>query len=571
MEQNRHMRKLTAIFSADVVGFSRLMEEDEDWTINTLEDNKRLISEFIEEYKGRVVDAPGDNVLAEFSSVTNAVECAVKIQHELKHKNANLIECRRMEFRIGVNLGEVIEDDGHIYGSGVNIAARLEGLTEAGGICISRRAYDHVKTQLDLGFEYLGEHCVKNISEPIRVYRVLMETKDAGKVIGENNAPNQRKYKIVIAALIILIIVAAGLIFWSYYPSQSDKIEQAFTESPKINFVIETKKALKTIAVIPFVSVSSDHEQENFVDGLSLEIISRLLLIKGLNVSPSTSSFAFKNTDRTAREIAVILGREYILEGNVRKVGDALRINVQLFRASDDSHLWSETYDLELKNILAIQEKIATKVADELKVTLGEKSTRELGSTNNLEAYEIYMVARGQYFLPIVTSDSYLQKSLKSINAAIALDPDFALAWTLKATIHLQIAANSPNDRVVPEYDNALQAAQRAINIERNLAEAYIALGRYRSWTGDWIEAELAFRKAVKLKNEQLITGNEIPYHYICVGHFKKAHEILNEIRLSEPYDQAIRSTYIICLGLIGDKKGAEEEYGRCEALFGEL
>lgn len=162
MDQDSTKRKLSGILSADVVGYSHLMEEDEAWTIKSLEENKRLMGELIEEYEGRVIDALGDNLLAEFNSMINAVECAVKIQQELKKKNDNLIESRRMHFRIGVNLGDVIEEDGRIYGSGVNIAARLEALTEPGGICISRRTYDHVKTRLDLGYEYLGEHNVKN-------------------------------------------------------------------------------------------------------------------------------------------------------------------------------------------------------------------------------------------------------------------------------------------------------------------------------------------------------------------------------------------------------------------------
>lgn len=161
MNQDRTKRKLTAIFSADVVGYGRLMEADEAWTIKSLEENKGLISKLIGEYYGRVIDAPGDNVLAEFSSVTNAVECAVKIQQELKKKNANIVENRRMEFRIGINLGEVVEEGGRIYGSGVNIAARIEGLSKSGGICISGRTYDHIKTKFDFGYEYLGEHNVK--------------------------------------------------------------------------------------------------------------------------------------------------------------------------------------------------------------------------------------------------------------------------------------------------------------------------------------------------------------------------------------------------------------------------
>src|SRR4030043_1972298 len=220
MNQDRTKRKLSAIFSADVVGYSRLMEADEAWAIKSIEENKSLITNLIEDYHGRVGDAPGDNMLAEFNSITNAVECAVKVQQELKKKNANIIENRRMEFRIGINLGEVVEEGGRIYGSGVNIAARIEGLSKSGGICISGRTYDHIKSKFDFGYEYLGEHNVKNISEPIRVYRVLMEPEAAGKIIGEKKPPIRISRKIAMAAVIIFIIIVAGLTGWFLYPHQ---------------------------------------------------------------------------------------------------------------------------------------------------------------------------------------------------------------------------------------------------------------------------------------------------------------------------------------------------------------
>ena len=184
MSEERAKRKLSGILSADAVGYSRLMQDDEAATILTLADSKQLMADLIQQYRGRVVDAPGDNLLAEFGSVVDATECAVKIQQELKAKNAERSEKRKMPFRIGINLGDVVEDDDRIYGDGVNIAARLERLAEPGGICISRTAYDHVKNKLALGYEYLGEHSVKNIAEPVRVYKILMEPDAIGKVLG---------------------------------------------------------------------------------------------------------------------------------------------------------------------------------------------------------------------------------------------------------------------------------------------------------------------------------------------------------------------------------------------------
>jgi adenylate cyclase len=217
---------------------------------------------------------------AEFNSVINSVECVVKIQQELKKKNDTLIEERRMHFRIGVNLGDVVEEEGRIYGSGVNIASRLEGLAEPGGICISGRTYDHIKTRLGLGYKYLGEHNVKNIDEPIRIYRLLMDSENAGKVIGKKEVPSRAYYRTAIVAVIILIIIGAGFFVWDFYSNQS--IQE---ETPK------------TIATLPFDDFSPEEDQGYFVDGLSEEILNSLAHIPNLNVTGRTSSFSFKGTN----------------------------------------------------------------------------------------------------------------------------------------------------------------------------------------------------------------------------------------------------------------------------------
>jgi adenylate cyclase len=230
MTEERARRKLSGILSADAVGYSRLMQDDEASTIRNLEESKRLMGELIGQFKGRVVDAPGDNLLAEFSSVVDATECAVKIQQKLKTKNTELPDTRKMEFRIGVNLGDVVEEADRIYGDGINITARIEGLAEPGGICISRTAYGQVKNKLNLGYEYLGEHSVKNIAEPVSVYRVLMEPDAAGKVIGEKRFLGKFSRKTAMAVIIGLVIVAGGLIGWNIYLQQFKKIEPGSVE-----------------------------------------------------------------------------------------------------------------------------------------------------------------------------------------------------------------------------------------------------------------------------------------------------------------------------------------------------
>jgi len=213
-------RKLAAIFSADVEGYSRLMRENEEATVQTLTTYREVMTTLIQQHNGKVLDSPGDNLLAEFVSVVDAVQFAVAVQIELKARNHELAENRRMKFRIGINLGDVIQEKGQIYGDGVNIGARLEGLAEPGGICISRTAYDHVKNKLKVGYEYLGEHSVKNISEPVRVYRVLIAPESAGKVIGEKRFLGRIPRKTSMAAIIGLAILAGGLIVWNIYLQQ---------------------------------------------------------------------------------------------------------------------------------------------------------------------------------------------------------------------------------------------------------------------------------------------------------------------------------------------------------------
>jgi adenylate cyclase len=264
--EERAKRKLTAILSADVKGYSRLMGEDEFGTVRTLEAYREMIAEVIRNYRGRVVDSPGDNILAEFLSVVDAVESAVEIQKELKAKNAELPEDRRMEFRIGINLGDVIEEGERIYGDGVNIAARIEGLAEGGGVRISRTAFDQVRNKLNLGYENLGEHSVKNIAEPVRVYRVLMEPEAAGKVIGEERLRRRQWRWAAIGGVAVLIIVIGALAVWNFYLRPS--IEPASVE--KMAFPLPDEPS---IAVLPFTNMSGDPQQEYLSDGLTEQII----------------------------------------------------------------------------------------------------------------------------------------------------------------------------------------------------------------------------------------------------------------------------------------------------------
>jgi len=261
MSKKEFNRKPSCILSADVVEYKRLIDSNEASTVRYLEENKNLISKLIEDYNGRAVDSPGDNLLAEFSSAVKAVDCAAKIQKELKIKNAELLESHRMQFRIGINLGDVIEENGRLFGSSVNIATRIEELAQPGGILISRNAYDQVKIKLDLGYEYLGEHNVKNISEPVSIYRVLTGTEATEKVI------HGGIYRWISIAFII--IIAAGLFAWIFYTKQRLKTEPDSIEIEQAPVAQDVKEVLKTIAVLPFDDLLPDNDQEHFALGRS--------------------------------------------------------------------------------------------------------------------------------------------------------------------------------------------------------------------------------------------------------------------------------------------------------------
>jgi len=291
-------RKLTAILSADVEGYSRLMAEDEGSTVRTITTYREVMTTLIQQHRGRVVDSPGDNVLAEFTSVVDAVQCAVAVQKEISSRNNELPENKRMNFRIGINLGDVIEEGDRIYGDGVNIAARLEGLSEPGGICISKTAFDHIESKLPYGYDFIGDQTVKNIPKPVGAYRVLMDPRVTvkGKLEGEKPSPARRTPILVGIAVVLVLAAAAGI--WQLY-MRGPSIEPASVE--KMAYELPDKPS---IAVLPFDNLSNDPEQEYFGDGLTEEIISSLSKIPKLFVIARNSTFTYKGKPVKVKQVA---------------------------------------------------------------------------------------------------------------------------------------------------------------------------------------------------------------------------------------------------------------------------
>ena len=473
MTAERAKRKLSAILSADVKGYSRLMGDDELATVRAVEAYRKMIAEVVRNYSGRVVDSPGDNVLAEFLSVVDAVESAVEIQKELKGKNAQLPENRRMQFRIGINLGDVVEEGERIYGDGVNIAARIEGLAEGGGICVSGTAFDQVKNKLSLGYEYLGEHSVKNIAEPVRVYKVLMEPEAAGKVLGEvRPKPKQWRWA-AIGGVVAFIIVAGILAVWHQY--LRPQFEPASVE--RMAFPLPEKPS---IAILPFINMSEDPNQEYFSDGIPEDIITTLSKIPRLFVIARNSTFTYKGKSVKIQKVSEELGVRYVLEGSVRKAGERVRITAQLVDATMGHHLWAEKYDRDLRDIFALQDEVTKKIVRALVVKLTEDEQKILvhKKTDNLEAYD--SILRGiDHFLRMTGEEN--AEARKLFKHAIDLDPNYSVAyswlgWTYWMEWSFEWSQNPTS------LERAFELAQRALSLDDSLSDAHALLGKVYLW-----------------------------------------------------------------------------------------
>jgi adenylate cyclase len=428
-------RKLTAILSADVKGYSRLMGEDEVGTLRMLTAYREVTDALIQQHRGRIVGTAGDSILAEFASAVDAVQCAVDIQQALKTRNAALPSERRMEFRIGINVGDVIVEGPQIYGDGVNISARLEALAEGGEICLSGTVYDQVENKLVLGYEYLGEQTVKNIAKPVRVYRVRLAREAVAP-------PVREKDEVTVPSL-------------------------ALPDKP-------------SIAVLPFVNLSSDPEQEYFSDGMTEDLITDLSKLSGLFVSSRYSVFTYKGKAVKVQEVSRELGVRYVLEGSVRKVGDRILITAQLVDATTGGHVWAERYDRPLQDLFALQEEVRRKIVVHLALRLTDEEQEQLqrAYTPHPEAYDYTM--RGWGYLYRFTPDANAQ-TRQLCEQAIALDPTYGVAYAVLGwTYFMEWVLQWSQDPQALE--RAFELARKAIALDDSLPPAHELLG----WTYLW-------------------------------------------------------------------------------------
>ncbi len=550
MKEERAKRKLSAILSADVKGYSRLMGEDELATVRTLEAYREMIAEVIRNYSGRVVDSPGDNLLAEFSSVVDAVESAVEIQRELKAKNAELPEKRKMEFRIGINLGDVIEEGERIYGDGVNVAARIEGLAEGGGICISRNSYEQVKNKLNLGYQYLGEHSVKNISELVRVYRVLTEPEAAGKVIGDERGRPRKLRWVIPAAIAAVVIVAVVFLTWNLY-FRLPPIEPASVK--KMAFPLSDKPS---VAVLPFSNLGGDPEQEYFSDGITNDIITDLSKFRELLIISSNSVFTYKGKSVKVQDIGRELGVKYVLEGSVQKSSDVVRINAQLIDATTGHHLWAERYDRALKDLFALQDEIVQTIVGTLAVKIDAVERKRVmrKETESTEAYDYLL--RGMEYLSRATRLAN-SKARQLFRRAIELDPRYASAYVALGMCHQQAIALGWTEFPAQLLKRVHDLAKKSLSLEESNAGAHALLGTVYTWEGQHDLAISELKRAIELNPNDARSHYTLGWVMLYSG---RVDDAIHAIETALRFDPNISPPDLMRLGLSYYLKGRYDD-----------
>jgi adenylate cyclase len=469
-------RRLTAILAADVVGYSRLMERDEAGTHAALTARRKSVLEpLVAKHKGRIVKLMGDGVLAEFASAVNAVQCAAELQRDMAAANAGLAEDRRIVLRIGVNLGDVIVEGEDIYGDGVNIAARIEALAEPGAVYVSQVVMEQTRGKLELEFEDTGEHSLKNIAQPVRVYRVAAPEMERG-----------------------------GL---------------PLPDKP-------------SIAVLPFTNMSGDPEQEYFSDGITEDIITELSRFRSLFVIARNSSFTFKGKTADVREVGRKLGAGYVVEGSVRRSADRLRITAQLIDASSGNHIWAERYDRDLKDIFAVQDEVVSKIVGTMfgKIEDAGALVAKRKRPESLVAYDYLL--RGIEHQQKQTKENLLQ-ARHMLEKAIEIDPNLAAAYSYLALVDQGEWDFGASAALL---DRALENARKSVALDEDDARCHCIAGYVYLWAGDLDKAEFHHLRAVALNPNDAHIAAHMGLLSAYLGKIDEGIRWLNQAFLLDPY-----------------------------------
>jgi adenylate cyclase len=553
-------RRLAAILAADIAGYSALMGADEARTVTDLKGHQAVVLPMVGNFGGRIIDTAGDGILAEFGSVVNAVECAVAIQRAMAERNTAIEPGRRMQFRIGINLGDVIYDENRIFGDGINIAARLEGIATPGGICVSAKVRDEIDGKMNFAYEDMGDRQLKNIARPVRAYGIRLDAEPASS-----------------AASAVSTTV-------------SEMVAEKHDDKP-------------SIAVLPFTNMSGDPEQEYFSDGISEDIITDLSKIAGLTVIARNSSFTYKGRSVDVRTVGRELAVRSVLEGSIRRAGNRVRITAQLIDATSGAHVWADRYDRDLTDIFEVQDDVTRRIVGALKITLTPTENAHLtgSGTSNIEAYDSALRGR-ELMLGTRKSREMFEEAKACLLRAVELDPNYAQAlaglgfaymfdyqnrWSddpdsslpLAKQYAAQAIAKNPKEplaRVVAavtatfgrDLDEAKSQIEVALSLNPNFAMAYNVLGTLRTYSGHPLEAIPVIEHAMRLDpafNTQYL--HFLGMAYLVAGNYEKAAVLLRQRIVLAPETDFSRSALASALGHLGEVDEARRVWAELKKI----
>ena len=552
MSTDTEERKLAAIMFTDMVGYSALSQRDDKLALELLEEHRQLLREIFPRFHGSEIKTIGDAFLVEFNSALEAARCAIAIQRALAKRNADAPVERQIQVKIGIHIGDVVHRGGDIYGDGVNIASRIEPLAGAGGICVSMDVERQIRNAVETRFEKLAPTELKNISVPMDLFRIVLPWETAARGAAKSEIPNpkselgekHRSFPINTLALVGIFVVIAIALGWWWTTRPHKNLASPAPEGSQPQNIPE-----KSIAVLPFENLSEDKDNAYFADGIQDEILTRLAKIADLKVISRTSTQQYQSKPGNLSEIAKQLGVAHIVEGSVQKSGDSVRVNVQLIKAANDSHLWADTFDRKLTDIFSVESEVAKAIAEQLRAKLTGQEEQVIAAkpTDNAEAYDAYL--RGLAYTLKTSANTPVNTlgAQKYLREAVRLDPKFALAWALLSNTESRGYVTLNLQPTVALREEARQAAETALTLQPNLGEAVLAKGYYHyACLKDYDTAVRYFEQARPLLPNSSKIPESLAYVERRRGQWDRSEAYFNEAERLDPRNAYMLSQHAL-------------------------